>query len=205
MKKKYYIITIIIALILVGGGILIFVFFSNGPTEVTNTSVNINSVKFESNEYGYSLTYPAGWWHTTVPAENLGNAPYSATHLLSIEEFGMGNQEDYKNPYSDKIMMLNFSVSVYTPRDNYKVEDISQELDLENSEYLHENLGTYNVTVKVTDNSNHEIASARMYSKTYYLQNGDRYYALDFATLNKSNFDQNLSTIKNILNTFTLL
>jgi len=205
MNKRTVLLSLLIVVVIIVGAYIVVVINNsdNGSSKVANVNENTNT-KFESSEFGYSLEYPADWWHNTVPLKNLTNAPLSAIHYLSLEEFGIGNAEDYKHPFSNDFVMLSCGVSVYSPWDGYTVGDVKNELSLNNHDYSHETIGNYDAIVKVLDDSNHEIESVRMFVKDYYIQKGNVFYEISFAALNKAILDQNSYYIDNILNSFQI-
>ncbi|MBU0597634.1 hypothetical protein KKF61_01405, partial [Patescibacteria group bacterium] len=195
---------LVVIIILIGAGIFVVINDLN-IKQVKVNEVYDDYVKFVSTEFGYSLEYPSSWWHNSVPTENLENAPSSAVNLLSMDEFGMGNYQDYKHPYLKDIMMLNFSILVYGSANGYTMEKTKEALGLNSLDNIYEKIGDYDTIIKIRDDSNHEVESARMYSKSYYIQNENNIYDISFAALNKFNIEQNSKIINNILISFKLL
>ena len=221
MKIKYLFILLIVALISVAV-LYIFVVYPNNEdstTEETNTNVtnttqindnsnsSISMTTYQNDEYNFTLSYPSGWRHYSVDTSNA--SPYFPFVSMALEEFGSDNIKQLRTPFTENDQRIHVSIEVYEISEEYSSEDLKSELgytDTNTRASIYEGMfGDYSALVKIIDDTNHEIESARMFRQSYLIQKNNLWYKINVTARRESVLNENSTLIKQIENSFKIL
>lgn len=179
---------------------------------ITNqTNANSNSatsmVTYQNDEYNFSLSYPCGWRHNSV--DTSVNSPYFPFISMALEEFGSDDVEQAKTPFTENDQGIHVSIEAYEVPQEYSSEDVKNELGYTDSNIgvnIYEGaFGNYDALVKVRDDTNHEIESARKYRQSFLIQNSNIWYEINITARRESVIEENSTQINNLINSFRIL